>query len=53
MWFVANGDILMRFPDDMSCFLAVVRVFLAVVRVPFEMSCLLALVPNTVVPKYS
>ena len=25
MWFVTNGDILMRFPYDISCFLAVVR----------------------------
>jgi hypothetical protein len=24
MWFVTNGDILMRCPDDISCFVAVV-----------------------------
>ena len=34
---VANGYILMRFPDDISC-------FLAVVRFPNDKSCLLALV---------
>ncbi len=40
-WFVTNGDILMRCPDDISF-------FLAVVRFPYEISCLSALTPNTV-----
>jgi hypothetical protein len=30
---LTNGDILMRFPDDISCFFAVVRFV-------YEMSCL-------------
>ncbi len=39
-----NGDILMIFPYDILW-------FLAVVRFPNEISCLLVLVPNTVVLK--
>jgi hypothetical protein len=46
MWFVTNGDILMRFPDDIPC-------FFGVVRLPHEISCLLALVPYKVGPKSS
>ena len=43
MWFVTKGDVPMRCHNDISC-------FLAVVRFPYEILCLLALVPNTVVP---
>jgi hypothetical protein len=46
MWFVTNGDILMRCLHDISC-------FLAVVRFPYEISCLLIFVLNTVVSKQS
>jgi hypothetical protein len=44
MWFETNGDVFMRFPNDISC-------FLAVVRFPYEISGFKALVPNTVVSK--
>ncbi len=36
-----NNDILMRCPDDISC-------FFALVRFPYGVSCLLVLVPNTI-----
>ena len=36
MWFVTNGDILRRRPYDISC-------FMAVVRFPYEITCLLFL----------
>ena len=39
MWFVANIDILMRDPDE-------ILAFRAVVRFPYEISCILALVPK-------
>ncbi len=44
IWFVANGDTVTRSPSDIFC-------FLSVVRFPYEISCLLALVQNTVVIK--
>jgi hypothetical protein len=46
MWFGTNGDILLRLTHDLSS-------FLAVMRFPNEISCLSALVPNTVVSKLS
>ena len=40
VWFVTNGDILMRCPHDISC-------VLVVVRFRYEISCLLPLLPQT------
>ena len=42
MWFVTNGDIVTRSPSDIFC-------LVSVVRFPYGISCLLALVQNTVV----